>query len=68
MPKNNKYPVPKKRYHGGCWRIYWKWNAGCYDFFVFRAFALLDACVGHGQPNRKAQEKLVNNPYQIRRR
>lgn len=26
MPKNNDYPIPKKRFHGGRWRIYWKWN------------------------------------------
>lgn len=26
MPKLNNFPVPKKRFHGGRWRIYWKWN------------------------------------------
>lgn len=26
MPKINDFPVPKKRFHGGRWRIYWKWN------------------------------------------
>ena len=26
MPRISDTPVPKKRFHGGRWRIYWKWN------------------------------------------
>ena len=26
MPRLSIHPVPKKRFHGGRWRIYWKWN------------------------------------------
>ncbi len=26
MPRLSVHPVPKKRFHGGRWRIYWKWN------------------------------------------
>ena len=26
MPPLNIHPIPKKRFHGGRWRIYWKWN------------------------------------------
>ncbi len=26
MPRLSIHPIPKKRYHGGRWRIYWKWN------------------------------------------
>ncbi len=26
MPKKSDHPLPKKRFHGGCWRIFWKWN------------------------------------------
>ncbi len=26
MPRLNVHPIPKKRFHGGRWRIYWKWN------------------------------------------
>ncbi len=30
MPKMTPYPVPKKRFHGARWRIYWKWNTRQY--------------------------------------
>ena len=26
MPRLGIHPVPRKRFHGGRWRIYWKWN------------------------------------------
>ncbi len=26
MPRLSVSPVPKKRFHGGRWRIFWKWN------------------------------------------
>jgi integrase len=31
MPRLSKYPIPKKRFHGGRWRIYWKWNLKQYS-------------------------------------
>ncbi|MDR1534775.1 MAG: tyrosine-type recombinase/integrase, partial [Planctomycetota bacterium] len=31
MPKLGIHPLPKKRYHGGRWRIYWKWNSRQYS-------------------------------------
>lgn len=31
MPRLNPYPIPKKRFHGGRWRIYWKWNKRQYS-------------------------------------
>ena len=31
MPRLSNYPVPKKRFHGGRWRIYWKWNKTQYS-------------------------------------
>lgn len=31
MPRNNEHPLPKKRFHGGRWRIYWKWNSKQYS-------------------------------------
>ncbi len=27
MPRLSIYPIPKTRFHGGRWRIYWKWNS-----------------------------------------
>lgn len=27
MPRLSVHPIPKKRYHGSRWRIYWKWNS-----------------------------------------
>lgn len=30
MPKMTPHPVPKKRFHGARWRIYWKWNVRQY--------------------------------------
>ena len=26
MPRITPHPIPKKRFHGARWRIYWKWN------------------------------------------
>ena len=26
MPRLSIHPIPKTRFHGGRWRIYWKWN------------------------------------------
>lgn len=31
MPRLGLKPTPKKRYHGGRWRIYWKWNGKQYS-------------------------------------
>ncbi len=31
MPRLSQYPIPKKRFHGGRWRIYWKWNSKQYS-------------------------------------
>ncbi|MDR1534753.1 MAG: tyrosine-type recombinase/integrase, partial [Planctomycetota bacterium] len=26
MPKQSDHPLPKRRFHGGRWRFFWKWN------------------------------------------
>ncbi len=31
MPRLSEKPVPKTRFHGGRWRIYWKWNGKQYS-------------------------------------
>jgi integrase len=31
MPRLSPHPIPKKRFHGGRWRIYWKWNKRQYS-------------------------------------
>ncbi len=31
MPKTNKPPTPQKRFHGGRWRIIWKWHSKQYS-------------------------------------
>ena len=31
MPRLSHKPIPKKRFHGGRWRIYWKWDFDQYS-------------------------------------
>lgn len=47
MPKMTPHPVPKKRFHGARWRIYWKWNTRQYtlatDFMNAKKTAGIDS-------------------------
>lgn len=51
MPRLSKYPVPKKRFHGGRWRIYWKWNTTQYSI-----------ATGHVDPKKVS---LANNDLRL---
>lgn len=51
MPKLSLYPVPRKRFHGGRWRIYWKWNSKQYA-----------VATGYADEKKTA---LVNNELRI---
>ncbi len=51
MPKLSNHPVPKKRFHGGRWRIYWKWN--------FKQYSI---ATGHTDGKKMA---MVNNDLRL---
>lgn len=75
MPRITPYPVPKKRYHGSRWRIYWKWNRVQYsittDYFDEKKTSLLDAdfrkiSAALSEDSPSFPEKYENDPVVIK--